>query len=461
MGESTPSLPENRVATRLKRRWLAYVQGSTDRKIFGAAVTIAVLTVLVNVASVGKELVVAWQFGTGDALDAFLIAWLLPSFLINVVAGSLNASLVPTYIRVREQEGPAAAQRLFSNVMIWTLGLLAATMVLMVVAAPLYLPLLASGFGPEKLDLTRHLLYVIAPIVILSGLVTIGGAILNADERFVFAALTPIVTPVAAMLFLLIGGSIWGIFALAVGTVCGGALEATLLGTALRRQGISLRPSWHGFDAHVRQVAGQYVPMVAGACLMSSTSLVDQAMAAMLESGNVAALNYGGKVIALPLGVVVTALGTAVIPYFSGMVARRDWADLQHTLSHYLRSIFLTTVPLTILLILISKPLVQVLFQRGSFTSEDTYIVACVQALYALQIPFYVAGILVVRLISSMCANHILMWGAVINLTVNVCLNYFFMKLIGVAGIALSTSCVYLISFSFLFYYCQRLLKEC
>ena len=63
------------------------------------------MTVLVKVASVGKELVVAWRFGTGDELDAFFIAWLVPSLLIVVLADSFNGALIPVFVRLRELEG--------------------------------------------------------------------------------------------------------------------------------------------------------------------------------------------------------------------------------------------------------------------------------------------------------------------------------------------------------------------
>jgi putative peptidoglycan lipid II flippase len=144
--------------------WKKFTTGSPNRQIFGAAITVALMTVFVKVAAVGKELVVAWRFGTGDELDAFLIALIIPSFIINVVAGSFNAALIPTYVQVREQEGMAAAQRLFSGVMVWSLGLLGITTLLMVAAAPLYLTWIAQGFSPEKLSLTFRLLCLIAPV---------------------------------------------------------------------------------------------------------------------------------------------------------------------------------------------------------------------------------------------------------------------------------------------------------
>lgn len=109
------------------------------------------------------------------------------------------------------------------------------------------------------------------------------------------------------------------------------------------------------------------------------------------------------------------------------------------------------TVPLTLGLLYFSEPLVRVLFERGAFTAADTHLVAKVQTLFLLHIPFYTLSILLVRLISSLQANHLLMWGAVISLVINIVLNYVLGLWLGVAGIALSTSVVYLVSFCYLF----------
>lgn len=438
--------------------WEKLTKGSINRKIFGAAITIAVLTLLVKVVAVAKELVIAWRFGTGDAVDAFLIALLIPAFVINVIAGSFNAALIPTYIQVREQQGLKAAHQLFSGTMVWGLALLGITTLIMVTGAPLYLPWIATGFDAQKLNLTFQLLYAIAPLVILSGIVVVWSSVLNAGERFALAAFTPVTAPALTILFLLIKP--WGIFALAAGLVGGTILEMLLLGVALHRQGISLVPKWYGIDSSLKQVVHQYTPAAIGAFLMCSTVLVDQSMAAMLAPGSVAALNYGNRVIAFPITLTTTALSTAIIPYLSQMVAANDWAGINRTLKQYMLLIFAATIPLTGLFIGFSEPITQLLFERGSFTANDTIVVAQIQALYALQIPFYIANIFIVKLITSMRLNHLLMWVSLFNLMFNIIFNYIFMQWIGIQGIALSTSCVYVFSFMYLFFFTKKNLQK-
>jgi putative peptidoglycan lipid II flippase len=377
-----------------------------------------------------------------------------------LIAGSLNAALIPTYVWVREHEGQVEAQRLSSSVMMWSSGLLVVMSVVLALIASYIVPVLASGFSPEKLALTTSLYYILLPCVVLSGLATTWSAILNAHDRFAFAAVVPVVTSVVTVLMLVFLAKYWSVYALAVGYIGGLLLEAWLLGWCLRQHGISIIPRWHGATPAVKQVWGQYTPMVAGAFLMSSAGLIGQSMAAMLGPGSVSALAYGSKITMLILGIVALAISTAVLPHFSRMVAVGNWTGVRHTLITYSRLIVFMTLPLTVMLFYFSEPLVRLLFQRGAFTEADTQLVSWVQQLYLLQIPVFVLGMLIVRLISALHATRILMWGAVLNLAVTIVCNYLLMKWLGVAGIALSTTLMYLASTIFLLCMALGLLKR-
>ena len=432
---------------------------SVNRRIFVAAVVIGGLTFAVKLASLAKEVTVAASFGTADALDAFLIAFLLPSYVINVVGSSLNAALIPGYIQVRQADGPAAAQRLFAGAVTVSGVLLLVATAVLAALGPFLLPLLASGFAPDKLLLTERLFYLLLPAVAVSGLATNWESVLNAGERFGLTAFAPLMVPLTTMATLLALGPACGVYALVLGTVGGTVLQLSLLGWALRKQGLSLLPRWHGLDPALRRVIAQYLPMTAASALISSTLLVDQSIAAMLDPGSVSVLSYGNKLIAPVLGIGTMALGTAVLPYFSTMVAAADWDGLRHTLKTYTRLVLLVTVPATVALVLLSGPLVHVLFRHGRFTEGDALAVSRVQAMYALQLPFYSLGILFVRLLSALRGNHILLGGTVISFLLNIVLDVALLRVFGIAGIALSTSLVYLASCAFLGLMLRRRLR--
>ena len=165
------------------RRWLHWSQGSVNRRVFAATMIIGGISLFVNLASVLKELVVAHQFGRGDELDAFVIAFLLPSFAINVVAGSFNSAFIPVYIKLREKQGIAVAQQLFSSVMTLSLCLLIAIIIVFAVSIHYILPFLTSNFTVEKRMLTERLFFMLLPLIIFSGIAMLWTAVLNAAEQ--------------------------------------------------------------------------------------------------------------------------------------------------------------------------------------------------------------------------------------------------------------------------------------
>jgi putative peptidoglycan lipid II flippase len=429
-------------------------------KIFRAVVVVGTCSVIARLAATAKELGVAGWFGRGDALDALLIAMILPATITGLVAGSFNSALIPPYIQTRENHGHEAAQRLFSSVQVVSLLLLIGASILLAVAAPYYLPLLGSGFSVAKLLLTRQLFYIVLPIVVLNGAITIWSSVLNAGEKFALPALTPALTPLVTLLILFLLGRTWGIFALATGTVAGTVLEASLLLQVMRSHGLRLRLRWYGLSPELRLVFRQYAQMVTGTLVLTVSLIIDQSMAAMLKSGSVAALSYGYKIVGVIVALTSAALSTAVLPYFSKMIARKDWNGCRRTLKVYSLLVLSATIPLTLGLIAGSRPLVRLLYQRGAFTETDTVAVSAVQIFFALLIPFAAWGTLFVRFLSSLYRSDLLAYGAVISICLNVFLNIVFMRRFGVAGIALSTSVVCLFSFLFLGFWTFELLHR-
>ncbi len=440
--------------------WASWQEQSINRRIFSAMLTVGFLTIIAKCASASKDFLIAYQFGASDALDAFIMALLVPTFAINLISGSLNAALIPTYIQVFNQDGAEAAQRLFSSTMVCTMLLLLIVTIGLFFVGPYLLPLVALGFSTEKLKLTASLYNILLPCLLITGVATTWNALLNARERFAAAGSTPIVAAVFTALLLVLFADMWGIYALAIGTILGFMLEVGVLGWCLRSQGVPLLPRWHGATPSLKQVQRQYAPVLAGAFMMGSTDIVGQSMAAMLGPGSNAVLSYGSKLPLLLLGIGSLAVSTTVLPYFSRMAADGDHVNIRHTLTTYARLILVVTIPLTLLLAYYSEPLVRLLFQRGAFSEADTQKVAWVQTLYLLQVPTFSLGILAVRLISSLQANRVLMWSSALNLFVTVSMTYGLMQWLAVAGIALATSVMYLLSMLFLMYMAGQLIKE-
>lgn len=433
---------------------------SVNRKILRAALIIGAFTFLARAGTVLRELVVARAFGRSDAMDAFLIAFLLPTFFVTIISGTLVSALIPVFLEVQQKQGREAAEKLLSNIALLGLVILGGVALALGLFAPYYLPYIAHGFSYEKLQLARRLLYLLLPWVVLGGTSQLLTYVLNAGEKFALPALVPLTTPLVMIGFVVVAGRSWGGIALSAGTLVGGILEAAFLIAMLRAHEMKFSLWWSGFDHDVSTVLRQAGPLLAGAFLMSSTPVIIQSLAAMLPAGSVSAMGYSNRIISALTGLGATALSAATLPYFSKMAAAEDWAGCRHTLKRYSTLLFFTTVPFTLVFIVFSRHFVQILYQRGAFTAADTDLVAFLQSLLAVQIPFVLLATLLVRFLSAIKRNDLLMYGSALNVVANLVLNFILMRMWGLPGIALSTSLMYVVSFVFLAACTMKLIAE-
>jgi putative peptidoglycan lipid II flippase len=434
--------------------------GSVNRRILRAAASVTAVGILVKIVATFKEIAVADVYGRSDAMDAFLAAALIPGLLINLISESMNQALVPTLIRVREQEGHERAQQLLSSSMLWMCVLLTAASAAMALAARGFFPLIASHFPAAKLELAIRLFYALLPVVLITGIATNCTAVLNTFDRFALPALAPVTVSISIVLgaFLLAGRL--GIWALVYATLAGSLLHAAVVAGMMDAHGYRFRLRWFGMTAAAREVVQQYGPVLLSGVVASGGLLVDQSMAAMLPAGSVSALVYANRFVSVVLTLLAGAVSTAVVPYFSSMIAHRDWPGCRHTLRTWAWLTALVSAPIALLLIAGAHLLIRVTLQHGAFGPDDTAVVTRVLIMYAIQIPFFVCSRVFYRFIVSMRRTDLVFYCGAINLVLDVILNLILMRWFGVAGIALATSLWTVSTFFFLWYWSRRLLAE-
>jgi putative peptidoglycan lipid II flippase len=434
--------------------------GSVNRRIFYAAASVAAIGIVVKIVATFKEIAVAGVYGRSDAMDAFLAAALIPSLLINLISESMNQALVPTLIRVREQEGHDRAQQLLSSSMLWMCLLLVAASAAMALTARGFFPLIASHFPQAKLELAIQIFYALLPVVLITGIATNCTAVLNTFDRFALPALAPVVISVSIILGALLLGGRFGIWAMVYGTLAGSLIHAAVVAWMMDAHGYRFRLRWYGMTENAREVVHQYAPVLLSGLVASGGLLVDQSMAAMLPAGSVSALVYANRFVSVVLTLLAGAVSTAVVPYLSSMIAYRDWTGCRHTLRTWAWLTALVSAPIAMLLIAGANMLIRITFQRGAFGPGDTAVVTKVLVMYAIQIPFFVCSRVFYRFIVAMRRTDLVLYCGTINLGLDVILNLILMRWFGVAGIALATSLWTVSTFFFLWYWSRRLLAE-
>ncbi|MEO5922583.1 MAG: lipid II flippase MurJ [Bryobacteraceae bacterium] len=396
------------------------------------------ITSATKVAAAVKVAVTASYFGASDDLDAFLIAFLLPGFFVDTVAGTFTPSLVPELIRARAAHRAGALVQ--SGLALVLVAMLPLTAVL-VVAGRWILPLLGSSFSASKLDLTVALSLSMLVWLPLGACAATWRAVLNAHGRVALPAGVQMATPLLTMLFLFLGGARWGVAVLCAAVVVGSLTEFGVLGFAVRRLGYSLRPKWSGWSVETVAIRAQYIPLLAGTLIVAGCGLVDQAVAGSLGSGSVSALSYGVKYAAVLIAIGGTGMATAVLPEFSRLVTLERWTDLRRALRMHVGVAMLVMIPLTAAFIWWSEDVVRLTFQRGVFGPQEARVVTGIQQFSLLLVPFAVMLLIAQRLATALSATGLILRAGVAAMAANIAGDLLLPRWFGVRGVALA-SCI-------------------
>jgi putative peptidoglycan lipid II flippase len=249
-----------------------------------------------------------------------------------------------------------------------------------------------------------------------------------------------------------------GIWALALGTVAGTAVQAIFLARSLRRFDYSIAPRWYGANDDTREIWRQFWPVLFSSVVASGGLLIDQAMAAMLPPGSVSSLAFGGRYVGVMNTLLVGAISSVLAPHFSVLAAHRDWTACRAALRHWSLRIGAVSSAVAVALIAASPWLVRTTLQHGAFAAQDTHAVAPVLAMYAVQIPFYAVSRVYYRFLVGMRRTDLVLYCGSINLVLDVILNLVLMRRMGVAGIALATSLWNICTCGFLWIWSRRVL---
>ncbi len=411
---------------------------ASHQRVFTNAALVGVLTTLAKLAGAAKVVVTARYFGAGDQLDAFVIAFLLPAFFTDIVAGSFGSSFVPAFIRVRSDQGEAAARLFARTGLALVLGAMLAVSVLLAAGGRWLLPLLGSSFSADKLRMTTSLFLALILWLPMSACIAAWRGVLNAHNAFALAAAAPLATPLATIAFLYAAADRWDVYTLCWGTLAGVAVETLLLAWGVRRLGIPILPAWRGWTPEMSAIRGQYVPLLAGSMFAALCPLIDQGVAGSLGSGSVSDLAYGTKLASVLAAISATAIATAVLPEFSRLAARQDWSHLRHTVRVHSAVITFLAVPGAAAMIWLSAPIVRTFFEGGAFDASATRVVTGVQQFALLQVPFAILFVVAGRLAVALSATALMIRASLITLAATTVGDLVLARAMGIAGIPLA-----------------------
>jgi putative peptidoglycan lipid II flippase len=405
-----------------------------------------------RVLGVAREMVLAALFGasSGPAMDAYNVAFRIPNLVRDLFAeGAMTAAFVPTFTRTLAARGREAAWRL-GNLVINALLLVTTALVILGIAfaEPITRAIAGAEFEavPGKLQLTTDLTRIMLPFLTTVAVAVAMMGMLNSLNRFFIPALSPAMFNVATILcaFAVVpwmpAVGLPPIAGIAIGALVGGLGQIAMQWPVLHREGFRYRPIVDFKDPDLREILRLMGPGTLGLAAVQINVFVNMYLATTQEQGAVSWLGYAFRLMYLPIGLFGVSIATASLPDISRQVAAADRAAIRRIVSKGVRMMLMLNVPATVGLMVLARPIVELIYERGEFGPTDTISTAAALVFYAPGLLGYSAVKIASPTFYSMRDSRTPVIVSVLSVAANLGLNLALVRVLGYRGLALGTS---------------------
>lgn len=420
---------------------------SQHRRIASGFLWVSFFVLIGKLAGAAKEMAIAWRYGVSATVDAYVFVFNLISWPVSVWFSLLAAILVPIAARLR-QENPSELPRFRDELLAFALVLGLAFGALFLSVLPFALAQGWTGLSGVALEEARGMVAPLSLILPLGLIISLLSTWLMASGRHRNTLLEAV--PAMGILLALLLPSDWLAEPLIWGTLLGVALQLFALAWSLRRAGELNAPVFRYQSPVWKAFWGSIGVLSVGQILASLAGIVDQFLAAGLPEGSISTLGYCNRVLALVLGMGALAIGRATLPVFSEARASGR-ADVNELAFKWALWMFLGGIVIATAGVLLSPHVIQLLFERGAFTAENTVEVTRIFRWSLVQVPFYFSSLVLVSALGSGGHYALIALSGASNLLFKLLFALPLVKHYELEGLVISTSAMYIVSLGILY----------
>ncbi len=406
--------------------------------VMSGTLTTASVTLLSNVSGLVRQLTFAWVFGTGQSMDAYIIASVVSQTVFSVVDTALSSTIIPLYA-ARRRSSPLAAETFLRAVVGLVVPVTSALTLLCIAVAPEIVHLLAPGFGPAEALASANMLRVMVPSIVFMGASSVAIGVLQSSGVFgppaaVFIPQNILLAAAAALL-----ARRYGVEVLAWAALVGGILQFIIVWWPVRRLRVSLRPEWAPRLSDVKTMLSRLPPVFATYFTLNAALVVDRILASRLGSGAISSLSYAQLLLSVPIG-LIQSIPIALFPSLSALVAAGDMARVRESVTLSNKLLSYVTAPIAAFVILDANGLTSAVYGHGAFGAHGVALTADALTYFAIGVTTGVLTFGTSRAILSLGHTVPLYWSAVIAVTTTILCDLLLVGPMRQGGLALGTS---------------------
>jgi putative peptidoglycan lipid II flippase len=395
-----------------------------------------------KILAIGRQIVIAQAFGTSSDYDAFVAAFRLPDILFMLIAGgALGTAFIPILTERLTRPSPAdpdgwhLTSSVLNTLLLVAIGL---SVIVALFALPLVQWLVAPGFSLENQILTARLMQLTLISTVIFSVSSLVGAVLHTRQHFLLPALGALLYNIGIIIGAIFLAPTFGVYGLIYGAILGSLGHLGIQLPGLFRYGVHYYPVLGWGDSALHQTIRLMGPRVLNIVVIQVNFVVMFNLASFLGEGSVSALDYGWDLMQMPQTIIGSAIGIVLFPTLAELAAREDIAGLRRTMAQTLRIMLALAIPAMVGLIVLGRPIIQVLFERGEFGPDSTAAVYQSLQFWALALIAHCALEVVNRVFYAQKDTITPLLSALAGMVINLGLAYVLYQPLKAGGLALS-----------------------
>ena len=415
-------------------------QMSESKKMLKTAGFMTIATLLAKLCGMGRDMLIAAYFSTSYIGDAYMTATKLPTMLFDmVIGGVITASFIPIFNSINGESRKKEAMNFANKFVGMVLAITVLITVLGIAFSGTLIGWLAPKFDAQTHDLASSLSRIMFPMIIFTGLAFSFVGILQSYGEFNIPAVMSLVSNLAVIAYFPLFGKKFGVYGLAVTMLVAWGLQVVIQIPALKKTGYKFRPSLRLKDENIKAALILAGPLLISSWVQPLYSIVNTRIASGI-AGGITMLEYANRLYTVMVGVFSFVVTNLIFPKLSKSNASEDYEEASKLLVTSLKSIVIIILPLMAGFIILSKPIIGVIYEHGQFTTQDTIKTAGALSCYSVGMIGFSVNEILAKTFFSKKNSKTPMYNAIISMVANICFAYLLSPKLGINGLALATA---------------------
>ncbi len=401
--------------------------------------TLMLVIIVSKIVGMLREIVLANYFGTSYISDAYLIASSVPTLLFYFIGHSISTAYIPLYNKTKNSGGESKGLK-YTNSILNISFIVGTALVVLILSFPVaVIKLFAFGFDGEEVKLTVSFIRISAVSIYLMIIINVLSGYLQANKNFLMPAAVSLPRNAVIIVSIVIA-AIFGVQWLGIGLLLAYIAEFIFLLPFAFAKGYRYRPIFDFKNDYVKETWYMIVPILVGMFVSQINKMVDRSLASSVCEGGVSALTYASVINNAVQEILVTGIITVLFSHCAEWVVKNEHEKVKQKLTSTLNTLIMLLLPATVGVILLSKPIVELVLGRGEFGEISTNMTVGALCCYTAGLTFLAIRDTLVKVFYAYKKTKSTTIVAIIAILINIILNLSLYKIIGLNGLALATT---------------------